>query len=66
MTLELGQSPFDHFRVSGGEESPDTTGQSALGNWGQSRRKSGLTESVTEKIPPYMASVMQGKVEKAG
>ena len=55
MIMELGQSPFHRFRVSGGEESPDTIGQSALGNRGRPRRKPGSTESVTEKIPPRCA-----------
>ena len=49
-----------------GEESPDTTGYSALGNRGRFGGDPKPTDSVTENKPPCVASVMWGKGETVG
>jgi len=49
-------------RFARAEESPDTSGQHAVCKHGSGGRKSTVTDSVAENIPPASA----GKVEMAG
>jgi len=55
--LEPGQS-LPGLATGPGEESPDTTGYSALGNRGRLGGDPQPTDSVTENRPPDVVSAM--------
>ena len=65
LILELGQS-LPVLETAAGEESPDTTGYSALGNRGRFRGNPKPTDRVTENRPPCVALAKQGKGETVG